>query len=42
LIRAADEALYESKRAGKDRVTRSRRRPRERADRLKGKQPQVL
>jgi diguanylate cyclase (GGDEF)-like protein len=28
LIRAADEALYESKRAGRDRVTRSRRRPR--------------
>ena len=28
LIKAADEALYESKRAGRDRVTRSRRRPR--------------
>jgi diguanylate cyclase (GGDEF)-like protein len=27
LIAAADEALYESKRAGRDRVTRSRRRP---------------
>jgi diguanylate cyclase (GGDEF)-like protein len=27
LIRAADEALYESKRTGRDRVTRSRRRP---------------
>jgi GGDEF domain-containing protein len=26
LIAAADEALYESKRAGRDRVTRSRRR----------------
>jgi diguanylate cyclase (GGDEF)-like protein len=42
LVRAADEALYESKRAGKDRVTRSRRRPRARAERIKGKQPQVL
>lgn len=30
LIRAADEALYESKRAGRDRVTRSRRRARAR------------
>ena len=30
LIKAADEALYESKRAGRDRVTRSRRRPRAR------------
>lgn len=28
LIRAADEALYESKRTGRDRVTRSRRKPR--------------
>ena len=38
LIKAADEALYESKRAGRDRVTRSRRRaagrPRVRASRL--------
>jgi two-component system, cell cycle response regulator len=31
LLRAADEALYESKRAGRDRVTRSRRRPSGRA-----------
>ena len=30
LIKAADEALYESKRAGRDRVTRSRRRARAR------------
>lgn len=30
LIKAADESLYESKRAGRDRVTRSRRRPRAR------------
>ncbi|MEA2453433.1 MAG: hypothetical protein QOG04_2143, partial [Actinomycetota bacterium] len=28
LIKSADEALYESKRGGRDRVTRSRRRPR--------------
>ena len=38
LIKAADEALYESKRAGRDRVTRSRRRaasrPRVRASKL--------
>ena len=32
LIKAADEALYESKRAGRDRVTRSRRRGRKPAD----------
>jgi diguanylate cyclase (GGDEF)-like protein len=30
LIKAADEALYESKRAGRDRITRSRRRGRRR------------
>ena len=34
LIKAADEALYESKRAGRDRVTRSRRRGRAKASQL--------
>ena len=34
LLRAADEALYESKRAGRDRVTRSRRRPPSRVGRV--------
>ena len=34
LIKAADEALYESKRAGRDRVTRSRRRPRSKSPEL--------
>ncbi|MFP5299387.1 MAG: hypothetical protein ACLGHL_10415 [Actinomycetota bacterium] len=31
LIRAADEALYESKKQGRDRITRSRRHPRSKA-----------
>ncbi|MQA99088.1 MAG: diguanylate cyclase [Actinobacteria bacterium] len=39
LIEAADEALYKSKRAGRDRVTRSRRRPAARRPRPRPKKP---
>lgn len=41
LIKAADEALYESKRAGRDRVTRSRRRARARRALVEG-QPDTV